>query len=282
MNGGEIIRIRTLAGGGGDATVELVEVGGRQLVLKRSTRRKALAEARFQTALAEADLPSLEIVAHPDLGDDELLLEYLEGSPTIGGSPSPERSALWGAAVRAMHQVKAAEFQALDDEGRIVAAEWSDFLRGVIARGLRTQQQAQADGLPAAMVSEIERRLRDLFDFRPADFALAHGDLHVNNALLRGEDVILYDASAGVWVAPPVFDLALIHSEGFPGARYGVDRPGDAARMAAFRGAYGELPADQMAWLDHFVLAHSIMRYPHPFVPELRQVIEAALERVRG
>jgi hypothetical protein len=76
-----------------------------------------------------------------------------------------------------------------------------------------------------------------------------------------------------------VFDVALIYSEGFPGARYGAARPGDDARLAAFSAAYGDLPDDETPWLDHFALAHGLLRYPHPFVPELRQIIEAALDR---
>jgi hypothetical protein len=97
--GQAIHRLRPLTGGGGGASVEQVEIGGRQFVLKRSATARAAGERRFQQTLAAAGLASLSMFDHPSLQPGELLLEFVEGSLTIGGSTSPDRFARWGAAI---------------------------------------------------------------------------------------------------------------------------------------------------------------------------------------
>jgi Ser/Thr protein kinase RdoA (MazF antagonist) len=131
------------------------------------------------------------------------------------------------------------------------------------------------------ILARIESVLSMLDTLEPDGFALAHGDLHSNNALVRGDDVVLFDKAPGVWVAPPVFDLAVIYSEAFPGARYVKSdaRAPDHDWLAAFMSGYDALPAEELIWLDHFVLVRSLRRYPNPFVPELLSIIEAALSR---
>lgn len=134
--------------------------------------------------------------------------------------------------------------------------------------------------MPSRLLDEAEEQLTALPSFRPERFSLTHGDLHLNNALLRDGEIILFDKPAAVWVAPPVLDLCLVYSEAFPGARYGAARDGDDERLGAFLAGYGSLPPGDESWLDHFVLVRSLRRYPSPFVPEMRKVIEVALERL--
>ncbi len=81
-------------------------------------------------------------------------------------------------------------------------------------------------------------------------------------------------------MAPPVFDLAVVHSEAFPDARYVRAREGDDERLAAFMSGYGDLPAGQAGWIDAFVVLRALRRYPNPFVPDLLTTVEAALERM--
>ena len=50
-------------------------------------------------------------------------------------------------------------------------------------------------------------------------------------------------------------------------------------RLKAFLAAYGDNIHDA-DWLDHFALANGMIRYPNPFVPEQRQIIEGALARL--
>lgn len=274
-DGETITPLRSLPGGAGEAFVELVEVGGRRYVLKRSSPARAAGERQFQLVLAAAGLPSLALARHPSLGAGDLLLEFVEGSPTLGGSPAPELCARWGAAVAAMHAIRTDGFLRLGSAGEIAPGSWSAFVERLIERALAAGAAAE---LPASLLETSARNLGELRGFAPTTFALVHGDLHVNNVLLRGDETVLFDKASRVWSCPPVFDLALVYSEGFPGARYGVSRPGDDARLDAFLAAYGDLPDGE--WLDHFGLAHSLIRYPHPFVPELREIIDAALERL--
>ena len=112
----------------------------------------------------------------------------------------------------------------------------------------------------------------------PSGFSLSHGDLHANNVLLRGREAVLFDKAAQIWACPPVFDLALIYSV-FRASRYGVSQPEGESRLKAFLAAYGDNIQDA-DWLDHFALANGMIRYPNPFVPEQRQIIEGALARL--
>jgi Ser/Thr protein kinase RdoA (MazF antagonist) len=166
----------------------------------------------------------------------------------------------------------------LDDAARLQPSTWPDFTASLIERTIARQRRLQTD-LPGDLLDLAAQRLKALLGFTPSRFVLTHGDLHANNALVRADRIVLFDKPADVWSAPAMFDLCLILSEAFPGARYGADRPGDPERLAAFLDGYGRLPADEAQWLDHFVLLRSLRRYPSPFVPEMRSIIELALSR---
>jgi Ser/Thr protein kinase RdoA (MazF antagonist) len=279
MSARPITRVRALAGGGESARVELVRVGDRPFVMKTHRLRNIAAERMFHAALAARGLPHLAITDHPDLASNQILLEYIEGSPTIGRAMSLDAFARMGAAVRGLHAQRADACTQLDARGGEIPASWPDVLQDAIDQAL--DAGAQSD-LPEAMLSRIAERLETLTSFTPHAFVLTHGDLHLNNALLRGDDVVLFDKAAGIWSAPPAFDLCLIFSEAFPGARYGVARAGDEERLRTFFAGYSAMDDADEHWIDHFVLLRSLRRYPSPFVPELRDVIEAALARVGG
>ena len=84
-------------------------------MLKRSSPARAAGERQFQQTLAAAGLPSLALATHPSLGPGDLLLEFVEGSRTLGGGSPPARSwGLWGAAVAGMHKVRFAGFMRVD------------------------------------------------------------------------------------------------------------------------------------------------------------------------
>lgn len=268
-----------LSGGGGGATVELVRAAGRLWVLKRHRPRDVAAERRFHRVLREHGIPNLHVEDWPGLGSDQLLLEYVQGSPTIGGAPSPTQCRRWGAAVGALHRVGSDTFKVLDERGDVVPAVWREYVGALVREAIDRQLRLGTD-LPDSLLQEAELRLASLLSFDPDSFVLTHGDLHLNNALVRDDEVVLFDKPAGVWVAPAVFDLCLVFSEAFPGARYGADRAGDAERLSAFLEGYGEFPSEQRRWLEHFVLLRSLRRYPSPFVPELRSIIEIALDRL--
>lgn len=280
MGSPTIRTIRPLAGGGGSASIDLVAVGDEMRVLKRQSARHAAAERLFQQALQQAGMPGLRVFEHPNLGPDEVLLEYVEGSTTVARALSLQSIARFGAAIGRLHSVRSDRFMRLNGDGQLVEANWHTFLEGVVENGV-TRQRETAGGLGAAVLDRIAKVLTRIGAFEPKHFALAHGDLHLNNALVRGDEVVLFDAAPDVWVAPPVFDLAVIYSEAFPGARYVASeaRKSDPEWMAAFLSGYGQLSAEEMAWLDHFVLVRSLRRYPNPFVPDLLSTIEVALAR---
>lgn len=274
-------KIRPLAGGGGGATIDLVEIGDHPFVLKRQTARHVGAERLFQRTLADANLPSLKVIDHPRLRPDEILLEYVEASETVGRSLSLGLCERWGAAIAGLHAIRPGGFMELNEAASPIAASWPEFLRQTLRDGL-ARQRGRQDGLPSPLLDRIEMGLTALLSFHPDAFAVVHGDLHMNNALIRGDEIVLFDKAPGLWTAPQVFDIALVFTEAFPGARYldSEARKGDAARLAAFMSGYGGLPSAQTAWIDHFALLRSLRRYPSPFVPDMLTTLEAALDRL--
>jgi hypothetical protein len=287
MHASQLEMVRPLAGGGGNASVSLVQAEGRCWVLKRHRPPDVAAERLFHQTLRSNGLPALLVAECDGLGPDELLLEYVDGSPTLGHalgattSPSRRRDLLqrWGMAVRALHRVRFSDLVILDAAGSPQISSWRDFLAKLVRRTIERQRRLATD-LPAELLEQSERHLAQLSLFAPASFVLTHGDLHANNALVRADDIVLFDKPAGVWSAPAMFDVCLMLSEAFPGARYGAAREGDQARLAAFMDGYGDLPADEADWIEHFVLLRSLRRYPNPFVPEMRSIIELALARI--
>ncbi|MDO8377445.1 phosphotransferase [Phenylobacterium sp.] len=277
----ELKKIRPLAGGGGAATIDLVEIGDSTFVLKRQTARHVGAERLFQRTLANANLPSLKVIDHPSLRPDEILLEYVEASVTVGRSLSLSLCERWGAAIAALHAIRPGCFMELNEAALPIAASWPDFLERTLRDGL-ARQRGRQDGIPSQLLDRIEKRLAPLLAFHPDEFAVAHGDLHMNNALIRGGDIVLFDKAPGIWTAPQVFDIALVVTEAFPGARYldSQARNGDKARLAAFMSGYRGLPPAQDAWIDHFALLRSLRRYPSPFVPDMLTTIQTALDRL--
>ena len=290
MHASQLETVRPLAGGGGNASVSLVQAEGRCWILKRHRPRDVAAERLFHQTLRSNGLPALLVGECDGLGPDELLLEYVDGSPTLGRAlgataSSPSRQAdlcrRWGSAMAALHRVRFRDLVILDAAGRPQVSSWRDFLAQLIARTIERQRRLATD-LPADLLHRAERHLDQLSLFAPSGFVLTHGDLHANNALLRGDEIVLFDKPADVWSAPAMFDLCLMRSEAFPGARYGAAREGDHERLAAFMDGYGDLPGDEADWVEHFVLLRSLRRYPNPFVPEMRSIIELALARISG
>jgi hypothetical protein len=133
--------------------------------------------------------------------------------------------------------------------------------------------------LVAAVLPELQPRLDALVSRLratvPADGALvpAHGDFHVDQLILSGEEIAVIDFD-GLCLAPPALDLATYAADVVRG------RPDDRARIDAvveplFDG-YGDRP-DAFEW--H--LATAILgRVAHPFqrqVPHWRARVEATV-----
>lgn len=279
MHASQLEPVRPLAGGGGAASVTLVRAEGRDWVLKKHRARDIGAERLFNTTLHTHGLPALAVADCEGLGPDEIVLEFVEGSPTVGGAFDLALCRRWGAAIRALHGIQFDDLLTLDDDARPQPSTWRDFAASLTERTIARQRRLQTD-LPGSLLDLAARRLEPLLGFSPTRFVLTHGDLHANNALVRNDAIVLFDKPADIWSAPVMFDLCLILSEAFPGAHYGANRPGDAERLAAFLDGYGPLGADETPWLDHFVLLRSLRRYPNPFVPEMRAIIELALSRL--
>jgi hypothetical protein len=177
-------------------------------VLKRHRSREVGAERLFQQTLRDHGLPALQVPACEGLGPDEIVLEYVEGSPTVVTAPTLDNCRRWGAAIRAMHDIRFASQMGLDDAARPQATTWTDFVAALTAKTIARQRRLATD-LPEELLVEAEKRLEALQGFTPSRFVLTHGDLHGNNALVTADGIVLFDKPANVWSAPAIFDVCI-------------------------------------------------------------------------
>lgn len=269
----ELIRLGPLDGGGRSTSVELVRWRDERFVLKTDRPGAVEAQLRFAALMADGGLPSLACHRAPDRAD-QLLVEYVEGSPTLAKAMGRREVAQWGRVVRLMHSVRYSRLVALDEAGEPQATLWPEFIAARIDKTLQVRRDA--GDLRPSVLARAGAYLDRLRRYRPQRFVLTHGDLNADNALVRDREVVLIDKAGAIWAAPPLFDLALLYVDTFPGAICAelAGRDGDGALAAAFFSGYRKIAAQDQQWLELFVLLQALRRYPRPSSPWLEALIE--------
>jgi Ser/Thr protein kinase RdoA (MazF antagonist) len=274
---GRIVTIKELNHTGRSASVKLVRIAGQKyFVLKTDSIREAAAQIFFNQQLNAHHIPTLAIYNHPDLQPGQILLEYIKGSPTLGGALTEGASREWGALVARMHAITTPEFIVLTAHGDKVAADWKTYLEKYIQAAFLRHLNL-VSGLDAQTLQSIEVILNRLLTYTPKVFSITHGDLHVHNVLVRDNSLVLYDKYADFLMAPPSFDLGVVYAEAFNGAAYpqlGLSTKEQQQLFAAFMSGYGPLPPEQQEWLDHFILLRAFYRWPNRFAPHSGEVIK--------
>lgn len=260
--------IRVLSGASPSHKVELVEIDGQAGVLKTSDAKQATAEKAFQKTLKDHGIPHLKVFENKLVRPDQTFMEYVKGEETVSRNNTAALARSWGQTVADLHAVKRPY------------ENWAEFIHFDIKNAVAHQRFSRHD-LSETTLSYAENALKALESYTPPSFCLAHGDLHGNNALVRGKEVILFDNIGKFSVAPAIYDLAVVFAD-FPNRRYiEIDEPeyaNDPELLQAFIDGYGPLLADEKT-IDLFVLLRSLYRYPNKFEIYLKQIIESIAER---
>jgi Ser/Thr protein kinase RdoA (MazF antagonist) len=278
----KIIEIAILNHPDREASVKLVSIEDRKYVLKTDSLREIAAQRFFNHQLAKHHLPSLEVHAHAKLQPNQLLLEYVVDSPTLGNDLTEERCRSWGSLVAKMHQVTSSEFMILDGHGEQEVATWQSYIQDYIANTVAYHRNLPRS-LGDELTTKIEAILQQLTTYQPSMYSLTHGDLHVHNVLIKDNTLVLFDKLADFLVAPAAFDLGVVYSEGFGGAAYpelGFSTTQQQKFFNAFQEGYGALPAEPEKWLDYFTLLRAFYRWPNRWAPHSGEVIRLLVEKL--
>lgn len=254
---------------------QLMEIDGEKYVLKTGTSEEVLNEKFFMSILQKHNIPSLVILEHPELAVNQMLMEYVEGSPTLDKHLTTEAFHLWGATVKAMHSIHLDTIYTIDGEGKEHVMSWKEYLLK------RIDASKKKRALGDKKIELIKQHLQPLLLRSDFESSLLHGDLHSNNAILRNKEIVLFDKSPYIVAGDPAYDLVIVCMN-FPAGTYiKTDDPEyahDAELLAAFIDGYGKAYFEEnKEIIDMYILLRSFERYPNKHEPFLGEIIDSIL-----
>ena len=113
--------------------VYLVEIDGKDFVLKTTTPQGAASEKFFYDTLAARNVPTLRVFSHAELKNNQLLLEYIENSPALMDAQTEENFRNWGKAVKSIHAITFPESFVITEEGEKKQIAWQAYLENSLA-----------------------------------------------------------------------------------------------------------------------------------------------------
>ncbi len=246
--------------------VELVEIDGKKYVLKTWDAEEAENEKHFLRALEEHGLPSLGVVENAELRPDQILLEYIEGSPKL--SETPENFIKFGQVVRRMHEIKYPDCFKINSKGEKEQLGWNDFLKDALEQGIKKQRDEKTD-IDENLLAAIEKFVNKRLPIKDVEFSLLHADLHTGNLLVKGEELVIYDKSSEIFSGHSIYDLTTLLTH-YPNGTYVQtdhrDNQKDKLVMDNFIKGYGyDFLANDKDVFDVYFVIKSLWRYPSPW-----------------
>ena len=135
-----------LEGSSASNDLEKFSIDGSVWVLKSADADVLENERAFMSVMAENGLPVLATKETAATGPEALLLEYVEGSPTLSKCLDHEVAREWGLAVRKMHSISAGG-PSYYAAGSLHPRDWQAFLCEEI-RQAEERQRRKKGGLP--------------------------------------------------------------------------------------------------------------------------------------
>ena len=259
--------------------VELIELEGKEYILKTVDKEEAVNEQLFLMELSKNKLPSLEIFNNPVLKDNQLLLEYIPGSEKIDFN-NAEQVKQWGEAAKRMHDIKFDKAFRITDNGEKEYLVWNDFLRKHIEHSSTSRMDGRSD-LSNEQLLHIKEYVEERLNFDEQSYSLLHGDMHDGNTLKRENEIIIYDKNSEIFAGHYLYDLAIVATMYPNGVYIHTDDPeykSDAEMLNAFMEGYGEnFIETQKENLDLYMLIRNLDRYPNPFVKVEKDIFNTIL-----
>ena len=265
---------------GSVSKVELVEIDGHKYVLRTAHEAEIINEREFQKVLHENQLPSLKIFDYTEVKNNQLLLEYINDSPTLEKyiacqlDPQIENSILvqWGKELARIHAIIYDDIFSLDENGKQMY-QWQDVIDHEIEYG-QSRQKNREGGAEKVLVERVIQNILKLKEYQPNNFSLIHCDPHENNVLLRDDELVFFDKGSEFFSGDPLFDTAVI-AMSFIGGVKGLEDFGsecDKKNLEAFIEGYGN-DFRKHPFFTEFLLMRCLTRHPNPFTPYLGKVM---------
>ncbi len=255
--------------------VELVEIDKCLFVLKTWDEDETQNEKLFLRELKEHGLPALRVIENNKIRPNQILLEYINGSPTL--PQDHDYFIAFGESVRKMHDITYDYSFKVNSKGEREKIEWNDFLRDALNRGLQRQAKKGTD-LDKSFLDAIASFVKNRLPVTNISCSLLHADLHTENVLMRGDDMLLYDKNSEIFSGDSRYDVVTLLTN-FPNGVYietsNSENQQDTDKREAFIKGYGSnfLENDREI-LDLYFVIKALARYPNPWEIHLKEALE--------
>lgn len=187
--------------------VELVEIDRQQYVLKTAALEDIANEIFFNKKISDNGLPALKIIENTNLLKNQILMEYIEGSPELEKHRTVENYISWGEVTKKMHSIIFPKPYKVNEEGTLVEVKWSEFIEEEIKAAVIRQQERNTN-LDPKFIDQVIQFIRPVANIKHDSFSLVHSDLHSNNVLITERGAILFDNGSSIMYGDPLYDLA--------------------------------------------------------------------------
>jgi len=247
--------------------------GDKAVILKSVDAQERKNELAFHTLLHELGMPRMNVVEE---GED-LVIDFITDAETIGDEETPERYEQFGSALRVLHSREYPHAFVIEADGTQRELDWNTFLKQQVQYGVGRQKEKE--GLDDDVMNHVIAALS--VNVTPEKFVPVHGDLHVNNILLKDEDLFLFDKVDHVFSGDPLYDMALfgITLPGIFGVGSEIER--DENLLKALVAGYGSDFMSDRPTFDRYVLLRAIERCPNPFEEEIPELVQVILKRYK-
>lgn len=255
--------------------VELVEIDEKKYVLKTWKVVESENEKLFLRTLEDNGLPYLKVIDNPELKSNQILLEYIEGSPKL--PKGIENFIKFGQIIRRMHDIKYNNSFKIDEHGEREIIDWSDFLKNALKKGIKKQRDEKTN-LSEELLKAVESFVDEHLPIKKSEFSLLHADLHLGNLLIKNNGLVVYDKNPEIFSGDGIYDFATLLTHYPNGTYIKTDNPDnrqDKEVMDNFIKGYGfDFLTHDRENFDIYFIIKALLRYPSPWEIYSKEAIE--------
>lgn len=257
--------------------VELVEIDSQQYVLKTADLEEISNEIFFNKTISDNGLPALKIIKNTSLLKNQILMEYIEGSPELEKHRTVENYISWGEVTKKMHSIISPKPYKVNEEGRLVEVKWPEFIEEEIKAAVLRQQERNTN-LDPRFIDEVVQFIRPVVNIKHDSFSLVHSDLHSNNVLITERGSILFDKGSNIMYGDPLYDLAQTGISFQVGLNSEKENEETAKLLQAFITGYGMdfIKKDEKLFARYIAL-RALRNHPNIFEPFLVALLKSIL-----
>ncbi len=238
-------------------------------------------EKYFLKTLSDNKLNPICIWNLDSLEPNQLIIEYIENSNTVGKTINSNAYNLLGKEVKKMHGIKYDKIFKINSSNQKVEVNWNDFILKELEKGLKRIETKKIN-FTNLEINQITTTINNLSKIPLFEISLLHCDLHFNNALFTDTEnpkIFLFDKGSSIISGHPYYDLAIAVIE-FP-SLFGLEKSTSNSQelFLSFVDGYdlNFWEHDRELLLD-YVLLRSIQRLGSPFNPYLEDLIKSILK----